>query len=153
MWLADSQSACEVAKSLLWGVGKRYDLWAFVVMGNHVHCLITPFIELPVITQGIKGYTAHQINQLQNARGRVVWQDESYDHWARDEEEVSRIIHYIENNPTAAGLCETANEWQWSSAFIRDRFDWQFNAPFPEEHRDEAITFLESSQRTSAFLG
>ncbi|OAI41588.1 hypothetical protein AYO40_02955 [Planctomycetaceae bacterium SCGC AG-212-D15] len=69
--------------------------------------------------QGIKGFTSHEINGLDQARGRVFWQDESYDHWVRDEEEMHRIIVYIENNPVAAGLCARPEDWPWSSARFR----------------------------------
>jgi putative transposase len=79
--------------------------------------------DLPSVLKGIKGYTARQINKLQGARGRVFWQDESYDHWARDEAEMLRIIQYIEDNPVKAGLCPRADDWSWSSA--RCRRDWQ----------------------------
>jgi type I restriction enzyme R subunit len=65
---------------------------------------------------------------LQDQRGRVFWQDESYDHWARDDDEVLRIIHYIENNPVAAGLCARAQNWPWSSARFRSR--WPVGQPF-----------------------
>jgi hypothetical protein len=83
---------------------------------------------LDLVTRRIKGYTAHEINGLQEARGRVFWQDESYDHWARDEAEMFRIIHYIENNPVAARLCRSPEEWPWSSARLRS--DWTRGGPY-----------------------
>ena len=92
--------------------GEIYDLYAWCVMANHVHVLLTPRGELSDVTQRIKGKTAFQINGHQNERGRVFWQDESYDHWARDEEEMFRIIAYIENNPVAAGLCLRPEDWR-----------------------------------------
>ena len=88
-------------------------------MSNHVHVLFTPRWELQDISQGIKGFTAHEINGLQKKRGRVFWQDESYDHWARDENELLRIIEYIENNPVVADLCTKPEDWPWSSARYR----------------------------------
>ena len=33
-----------------------------------------------------------------------------------------RIIHYIENNPVAAGLCRRPEDWPWASARLRS--DW-----------------------------
>lgn len=106
----------------------RYELYAWCVMGNHVHVCLTPIWDLEKALQGIKGYTAHEINGLQAARGRVLWQDESYDHWARDEEELARIIAYIENNPVAAGLCLRPEDWPWSSARLRKH--WAVGRPF-----------------------
>jgi len=132
MYLKDSAAAEIVVGSIVWGVPKRYDLYAFVVMGNHVHVLLTPKVDLQVITQGIKGYTAHEINGLANARGRIFWQDESFDHWARDEEEIHRIIDYIENNPVRAGLCQRTQDWPWSSATCRETLNWDRGQPFQE---------------------
>jgi putative transposase len=128
MHLKDPEAAKIVEDSILFGVSQRYDLFAWCVMANHVHVLITPHWEMEDITQGIKGYTAYQINGLQKARGRVFWQDESYDHWARDEAEMLRIIEYIENNPVVAGLCRCSEDWPWSSA--RFRKEWLPGAPF-----------------------
>jgi REP element-mobilizing transposase RayT len=122
MHLNDPRATKSVEDAIIFGAGSRYDLFAWCVMSNHVHVLLTPRCELPDVTKGIKGYTAYQINRLQNARGRVFWQDESYDHWARDETEILRIIHYIEQNPVAAGLCQRPENWPRSSA--RFRQDW-----------------------------
>jgi REP element-mobilizing transposase RayT len=128
MHLRDPKCAKIVEDAILFGVGERYDLFAWCVMANHVHVLLFPRWELKAVTQGIKGFTAHEINGMQKARGRVFWQDESYDHWPRDEEEKLRIIHYIETNPVAANLCRWPEEWPWSSA--RFRCKWAQGTPF-----------------------
>jgi REP element-mobilizing transposase RayT len=117
--LKDPSAAKVVEDSILFGAYERYSLYAWCVMANHVHCLLTPRWQLSKITQGIKGYTAHAINRLQNESGRKFWVDESYDHWVRDEDELMRIIWYIENNPVKAGLCRLPEEWPWSSARFR----------------------------------
>src|SRR4051812_5549722 len=77
MYLADPAAAQIVVESIVFGVPERYALYAYVVMANHAHVLLTPAWRLKKITQGIKGYTAYQINALQWQRGRVFWQDES----------------------------------------------------------------------------
>ena len=126
--LKDARAAQIVVDAVRFGDPERYDLFAYVVMANHVHVLLTPRIALARITQGIKGLTAYQINSLQGRRGRAFWQDESYDHWARDEEEMLRIIAYIENNPVVAKLCRRPEDWPWSSA--RRRADWPCGQPY-----------------------
>jgi REP element-mobilizing transposase RayT len=131
--LKDPCAAQIVEHAILFGVAKRYELYAWCVMANHVHVLLKPVWELAKVMQGIKGFTAHEINGLQEARGRVFWQDESFDHWVRDEEEMARIILYIENNPVAAGLCFRAEEWPWSSA--RFRPGWPVGQPFQADRR------------------
>jgi len=133
MHLKDPRAAKIVEDAILYGADERYDLFAWCVMANHVHVLLLPHGRLRKVTQGIKGFSAHQINALQNERGRVFWQDESYDHWARDEEEMLRIIQYIENNPVAALLCQRADDWPWSSARFRN--GWPPGEPYEKGSR------------------
>jgi len=144
-WLAEPIASMEVAASILWGVPDRYHLYAWCVLSNHVHVLLKPTIELKKITQGIKGYTAYQINGLQNQRDRVFWQDESYDHWCRDEEEFYRIIAYIENNPVKANLCISPDQWRWSSAYVRARFVWKTGEALSPEWKSEILKLMKSS--------
>ena len=140
MWLRDPEAAQIVVESVLWGVPERYALYAFAVLGNHVHVLLTPTIRLEKITQGIKGFTAYQINQLQQERGRTFWQDESYDHWARDEDEIYQIIQYIEANPVVVGLCQCPADWRWSSAAWRDQLGWKVGEPFRAEWKSLVVS-------------
>jgi REP element-mobilizing transposase RayT len=128
MHLQEPCAAKIVEDAILFGTPERYELYAWCVMANHVHVLLKPIWKFEKVMQAIKGFTAHEINGLDHARGRVFWQDESYDHWIRDEEEMARIIVYIENNPIAAGLCARPEDWLWSSA--RFRTHWPVGQPF-----------------------
>ena len=105
---------------------------AYVVMVNHLHLLLRPkligapkqssidsFVPLSSITKRIKGYTAREANRILQRTGKNFWQQESFDHWPRDEDEFFRIIAYIENNPVKAGLVREAKDWPWSSAAPR----------------------------------
>jgi putative transposase len=66
----------------------------------------------------LKSYTAHQANKLL-ARTGPFWQHESYDHWVRDEDELERIVAYINANSIKAGLADRAHEFCWCSAHDR----------------------------------
>src|SRR5207248_5358134 len=81
----------------------HYRLWAFVVMPNHVHLLVTPVAPLPKITKSLKGITAKRANLVLALTGRSFWQEESYDHLIRHEGEFEKIRSYIEENPVRAG--------------------------------------------------
>jgi REP element-mobilizing transposase RayT len=94
----------------------HYTLLAYVLMPNHVHVLIDPFISVARITNGIKGVTARVANLLLGRVGRPFWQAESFDHWVRTPAEGEKIRRYIEDNPVKAGLVDAANAWPWSSA-------------------------------------
>jgi len=117
-WLKEPRIAACVAETLLLGerVWKKYDLWACVIMANHVHVLLTPHVEMKRVTRAIKSYSARKANQILGRTGEPFWQEESYDHWIRKEEEMNRIIRYIEWNPVKACLVERIEDWPWSSA-------------------------------------
>ena len=51
----------------------------------------------------LKSYTANEANKLLRRTGQF-WQHESYDHWVRDEDEMERIVAYINANAVKAGL-------------------------------------------------
>jgi type I restriction enzyme R subunit len=143
--LADERLARAVVDSLFYFAGVRYDLIAFVVMPSHVHWLFQPIKEwvatlpdkIPTarerIMYSVKRYTANCCNSLSGKRGQF-WQDESYDHWVRDVEEMERIILYIENNPVKAGLVNAPEKWPFSSAAVRARWGLEFGCPLLKEH-------------------
>jgi REP element-mobilizing transposase RayT len=141
-WLGQTEIADLVEDALLRRYAELYKLWAYVVMVNHLHLLLRPkqvittregsassFVRLSSITQRIKGYTAREANLILGRTGEPFWQQESFDHWPRDEGEFFRIISYIENNPVKAGLVQRAEEWPWSSAAERARRGWRETRP------------------------
>ena len=116
-WLGDSRIAKCVEDAVVRGEKAlaQYVLHAYVVMPNHVHLLITPRLPLSRILRGIKGVSARDANRILGRPGNVFWQDESYDHWVRDEAEFGKIRFYIEYNPVTAGLVKQPEDWKWSS--------------------------------------
>lgn len=118
-WLADPSIADCAEFAILRGrsLGK-FDLYAYVVMPNHVHLLIQPLAPLRHITAGIKGASARQANVRLKRTGKPFWADESFDHWVRTSGEFEHIREYIEQNPVKARLVATPAAWRWSSANI-----------------------------------
>ena len=94
----------------------HYEKHAWVVMPNHVHLLITPLTNVPKLLGSLKAATAKHANLLLGRTGKPFWQDESYDRVVRTNDEFVRIQSYIENNPVRAGLADTPQQHQWSSA-------------------------------------
>ena len=95
-----------------------YELFAWVILSNHVHLLLKPHCALAEVTRAVKSCSAQQANSILKRSGKPFWLDESYDHWVRDGREFDRIKHYIEWNPANAGLVEKAADWEWSSALL-----------------------------------
>jgi hypothetical protein len=83
---------------------------------NHVHLLITPYLAIARIMNGIKGAFARQANAFLGHKGQPFWQDESFDHWVRNSNEFRKIQTYIEYNPVFAGFVSEPTDWRWSSA-------------------------------------
>jgi putative DNA methylase len=94
----------------------HYELHAWVIMPNHVHLLLTPRVSASKLLGSLKSATGKRANLLLQRTGQPFWQDESYDHLVRNDEEFRRIRRYIENNPVTAGLAAKPEEYEWSSA-------------------------------------
>ncbi len=118
-WLADPRIAHVPAESLKHGENELilYSLRAWVIMPNHVHILIHPTADLSRITKSIKNYSARKANEVLGRTGQPFWQDESYDHWVRDREQLEKVVRYIEGNPVAAGFTTKPDDWRFSSAW------------------------------------
>lgn len=90
----------------------HYKLHAFVVMPDHIHLLLTPqVVTLERAVGLIKGGFSHRL-----ASKLPVWQRGFTDHRIRDAEDFEIRRTYIHRNPVTAGLCETPEEYPFSSA-------------------------------------
>jgi putative transposase len=150
--LEDERQAKIVQDAFLHFADERYSLFAFVVMPSHHHWLFLPnerwsqaaveqAIEerakrktpREIISHSVQSYTGTMCNRIRGESGSY-WQGETFDHWARDEDETYRIIHYIENNPVKAGLADRPEQWQWSSARIRANSGLQLGDAIRKSH-------------------
>ncbi len=117
LWLKNKNIANIVKDSLFWGAQKRYDLFAFCIMPNHVHIVIRPLSKnkepfpLQQIMYDHKHFTAIEANKILKRKGHF-WQDEHYDHYIRNEKEFYNILNYIYMNPVKANLVETPEKWE-----------------------------------------
>jgi type I restriction enzyme R subunit len=145
--LSDPELARIVMDRLLFFAGQRYDVMAFVVMPSHFHWVFTPREEWTAgltgkqtprerIVKSINGYSSRLCNLHRGTTGTTFWQEECYDHWVRDVDELERIILYIEENPLKAGLCTAPEDWFFSSARVRWDLGLEFGVPLPRLSTD-----------------
>jgi len=118
VWLKDERVAKSVVNALRYGQWQLglYKLMAFALVANHAHLLIQPNTDLSKITRTVKGFAAREANKILGRTGQPFWQDESFDHWVRNRDELNRTIRYIERNPVFAGLAQSIEVYPWSSA-------------------------------------
>ena len=75
--------------------------------------------SLAKIMDGIKGASAHKVNEFLERKGRV-WQTESFDHVLRSSEGLDDKIQYALENPVRRGLVADWADyrWLWRKPFI-----------------------------------
>jgi len=88
-----------VESSLRHFADKKYSLYSYVVMPNHVHVLFmaTEGFDIPTVLQAWKGFTAKAIN-IALGRSGAVWQKESWDRLVRNVEQFDAYRAYIRGN-------------------------------------------------------
>ena len=113
----------------------NFDIWAYVIMPEHIHLLIFPKNEqysISDILKSIKQSSARRavsfIKENKPEALRLIttgqkhdpyrfWQDGGgYDRNIRDNVELQRFVNYIHDNPVRRGLVVHPEEWYWSSA-------------------------------------
>jgi putative transposase len=114
----------------------HFDLWAWVIMPEHIHLLIYPrepnyrmaailtTIKKPVGYKAIRYLREHApefLNRLTiTRRGRTrhhFWQaGAGYDKNLYDAPAIQATADYIHSNPVGRGLVTRAEDWHWSSA-------------------------------------
>lgn len=112
------QSDYKAYKSILarFCAREKVEIWAYCLMPNHVH-----FVMVPETKDGLRRcmgeshrrYT-HIINTREGWTG-FLWQGR-FDSYPMDEPYLYNAVRYVELNPVKAGLCNSPQNWKWSSA-------------------------------------
>ncbi len=116
--LTEARFASLVVAALCHFDGSRYILYDYVVMPDHVHCILQPTVAdgrtepLSRIMQSLKGWLARQINAAAGRSGKL-WQTETYDHLLRNVADYEEKSAYILDNPFRSGLVQQGAEWAW----------------------------------------
>jgi type I restriction enzyme R subunit len=142
--LQDPRLAQIVVDAMRYFAEERYELLGYVIMPSHYHWVFQPQEDWiknlgdddrsprERIMYSLNRFTSNQCNKLIERKGSF-WQNESYDHWIRDVDELDRILRYIEENPVKAGLVDQPEKWQFSSAWLRKALGLEWGVPFPQD--------------------
>lgn len=129
-----------VVSSIIWA--KKQGWWrilGFVIMPDHYHAIVglRSARRLSSIMESINKYTARRLNGLFQREG-PFWQDGFYEHLVRDRKDYDNILAYVHNNPVEAGLVDSPDAWEYSTAYAEyaDEIDWEWLGPTMPEIRD-----------------
>lgn len=99
-----------------WCEKSSVEVWAYCLMTNHVHLVLTPATESGlrmVLGETHKRYTT-RINKREGWTGHL-WQGR-FSSYAMDETYLLAAVRYIELNPVRAGMVKDPSQYKWSSA-------------------------------------
>lgn len=100
----------------------RVAVYAFAIMPNHIHFLLSPhgendmsrFMHWLFTTHG-NGYRA----KTDTVGEGHVYQGRYKSFVVQNDEHYYTVLKYVEQNPLRAGLVARAEDWQWGSAWVR----------------------------------
>jgi putative transposase len=108
-----------VLAALLHYSDNKWEVFAVVIMPDHVHALVKPLphpdegvYNLAEIIHSVKRFSVYEINKSRGAQGSL-WQDERYDRIVRGEAEFLEKWNYLRNNPVKAGLADRPENYPW----------------------------------------
>ena len=97
-----------------------FDIWAYVVMPEHVHLLICPRQEeysISATLLGIKRPASFHIRETIGGELPHFWMPGGgYDRNLRTPKAIHNEMDYIHNNPVRRELCGEPEDWAFSSA-------------------------------------
>jgi len=89
-------------------------LYAFVIMANHVHCVVEETgIGLDRVFGGFKSWVS---NSLGSGPGGSLLERRFDDNAVRDWREMRSVVRYVHANPVRIGLVHASEHYFWSSA-------------------------------------
>jgi len=100
--------------------GHHFDMWAYVLMPEHVHLLIwprEPDYSISTILHAIKRPMSYRAKAQGLYRGVSFWlPGGGFDRNIDNARAIYEEIDYMHANPVRRGLCERPTDWKYSSA-------------------------------------
>jgi REP element-mobilizing transposase RayT len=79
---------------------------------------------------GIKGASSHSVNRLLQRKG-TLWQDESFDHMIRSEEDFADKLLYVQMNAVETGVRRPEDyPWYWQEGMTLPRHRKKIKDPW-----------------------
>ncbi len=97
-------------------VSQRVDIHAYVLMGNHMHLLLTPRRDgaMSLMMQSVGRSYVRAYNQVHGRTG-TLWEGRYRSSLIQTERYLLTCMAYIDLNPVRAGMVEWPQDYPWSS--------------------------------------
>lgn len=94
----------------------KFRLVAFVVLPDHIHCIIQPrnILEYPKIVKAFKYSFSKNVGLVKPTYKRI-WQNRYWEHTIRDEKDLYMHLNYIHFNPVKHCYSANVKDWVYSS--------------------------------------
>ena len=131
----------------------KFEIYAYCLMGNHVHVLIKEKEEgIDQIFKRIGSRYVYWYNRKYERIGHL-FQDRYKSEPVEDDEYFMTVLRYILQNPVKAGLCCKIEEYNWSSyneylqgnGITDIQFALEILSPKKEEQREVFIEYINIS--------
>ena len=94
--------------------GLNYRLFAFCLMPDHLHLLISPQESKTSLSEFIRQFKSRTSFHFKQGKGLTLWQRGFYDHVVRKSEDLKGISDYMLHNPVRKGLAKNPEEYLYS---------------------------------------
>jgi REP element-mobilizing transposase RayT len=93
----------------------EFDLYAWVLMPDHIHLVMQPIDQ--DLVEAVRRFKSLAWRRCRVEVGMVqrLWQDGFHDRGIRNERALQYAIDYVHMNPVHGRLVEHPEEWEWSS--------------------------------------
>jgi putative transposase len=118
-WLQEEHVAALVVDALRKKDGNVYDLLAYCIMPNHVHCVIDTgrFQDCESralkALSAVKRQTSHEANAYLHRSG-TFWEHDQLNFTVRTSASFLRILWDVMTDPVRSELCPAWHEWPWT---------------------------------------
>ena len=113
--LLTTEASCRIFESALERVRCTYKLYVYgyVVMPEHVHLRLSE-PQRDTLAEALKSLKQGVARRLVGEADHF-WQKRYYDFNVRHYPQFVEKLRYIHRNPVKRGLCESPQDWEWSS--------------------------------------
>ncbi len=124
LFMKPENASCVLESLRFFRHRNEIELFAFVVMPDHVHVILRPILPLTLSAwlRRFKSYTTHKLGP------GPIWQTGCWSE-VLEGTRVPEKLKYIHENPVHARLCESSEEYLWSSA--REYFSGAYDVITP----------------------